>query len=257
MSTLFQNVAENLLYVLSFLLIIFILFVIAYALETVAKKKFGDTERILTTRKIAVCGMFSAIAAVLMLLEIPLFFAPTFYKLDLSELPILVGSFAFGPVAGVLMEFVKIVLKLFIKGTSTAFVGELANFAVGCSFILPASTFYLFHKNKRGAVISCIIGTVIITIFGTLFNAVYLLPTFAKLFGMPLEAIIDMGAKVNSLSGSSVTSFVIACVAPLNLIKGLVNSVITLLVYKKLSPIIKEGSFKKKSTVKVRNTQEM
>ncbi|MBP5299426.1 MAG: ECF transporter S component, partial [Lachnospiraceae bacterium] len=137
MSKLFSTVAENLLYVLSFLLIILAMFVIAYVVEKAAKKKFGDTERILTTRKVAVCGVFSAIAAVLMLLEIPLFFAPSFYKLDLSELPILIGSFAFGPVAGVMMEFVKIVLKVFIKGTSTAFVGELANFAVECSFIMP------------------------------------------------------------------------------------------------------------------------
>ena len=251
MSTLFKTVAENLLYVLSFLLIIFAMFVIAYVVEKAAKKKVGDTERILTTRKVAVCGVFSAIAAVLMLLEIPLFFAPTFYKLDLSELPILIGSFAFGPVAGVMMEFVKIVLKLFIKGTSTAFVGELANFAVGCSFIMPASIYYLFHKNKKGAFVSCAIGTVIITIFGTLFNAVYLLPTFAKLFGMPLEAIIEMGSAVNKFSGSSVTSFVIACVAPLNLLKGAVNSLVTLLVYKKVSPIIKEGHVKATAKVKV------
>ncbi len=240
MNSLFTSVAQNALYVIGFAIIIVAMFAIAYLFEKAAKRKTGDTERILTTRKIAVCGMFSAIAAVLMLLEIPLFFAPAFYKLDLSELPILIGSFAFGPVAGVFMEFVKILLKLLMKGTSTAFVGELANFAVGCSFILPATILYSFRKNKKSAIISCIVGTIVITVFGTVFNAVYLLPAFAKLYGMPLEAILAMGAEANSLiDGSSIVTFVIACVAPLNLIKGTANSVVTLLVYKKLSPIIK------------------
>jgi len=223
MTSLFESVKQNALYVLSFALIIIALFLVAYLFEVLAKKKNGDTERILTTRKIAVCGMFSAIAAILMLFEIPMFFAPVFYKLDLSELPILIGSFAFGPVAGVFMEFVKILLKLIIKGTSTAFVGELANFAVGCSFILPATIIYQFKKTKKNAIIASIIGTIVITIFGTTFNAVYLLPAFAALYGMPLEALLGMGAEANSLvDGTSIVSFVVCCVAPLNLIKGII-----------------------------------
>ena len=127
---------ENVGFVISFLGIIAALFLIAFFLEKLAMKRNGETGKIFTTRKIAMIGMFSAIAAIIMLFEIPLFFAPGFYKLDFSELPILVGTFAFGPAAGVMMEFIKILLKLVIKGTSTAFVGELANFAVGCSFII-------------------------------------------------------------------------------------------------------------------------
>lgn len=240
MSNLFSSIAENLLYVCGFAIIIIAMFLLAYFVEKAAKKRNGDTERILTTRKIAVSGMFSAIAAVLMIFEVPIFFAPAFLKIDFSELPILIGSFAFGPVAGVFMEFVKVLLKLFIKGTSTAFVGDLGNFIIGCSFILPASIYYLFNKSKKGARISCLLGTIIRTVFASIFNAVYLIPAFAVIYGMPLDVILAMGTEVNPLvSGNSMLSFVIFCVAPVNLIKGGVCAVITLLVYKKISPILK------------------
>ena len=142
-------------------------------------------------------------------------------------------------------SIMNLLLKLFVKPTSTAFVGELANFAVGCSFVLPASIVYLFWKRKKGAITGCIVGTVILTVFGSLFNAVYLLPAFSKLYGMPLESILEMGSAVNPLmTEGSMISFVVCCVVPINLIKGTVVSVLTMLVYKPLSPIIK-SSFQK------------
>ena len=242
MNKLFTDVAENAAYVLSFFAIIVALFVVALLLEKAARKKNNVTEPIFSTRKIAMIGMFSAIAMILHLFDFPLPFAPGFYKLDFSELPILVGTFAFGPTAGVMMEFVKILLKLCIKGTSTAFLGDLANFVIGCSFILPASVIYTFHKSKKSAVIGCVAGTLCMTVFGTAFNAIYLLPAFSKLFHMPLEDILAMGSAINPLmTEGSIVSFVAACVAPMNLIKGASVSLVTLLVYKPLSPIIKEG----------------
>lgn len=242
MNGLLTNVTANLVFVLEFLAVIAALFLAALALELAARKKRGVKEPVFHTRKVAMIGLFSAIAVILMLFEFPLPFAPGFYELDFSELPILIGTFAFGPAAGVMMEFVKILLKLFIKGTSTAFVGDLANFVVGCSFILPASVVYAFRKNKKSAVIACVTGTLVMTVFGTAFNAVYLLPAFSKLYGMPLETILEMGAAVNPLvTDGSIVSFVAACVAPMNLIKGAGVSVITLLIYKRLSPIIKSG----------------
>lgn len=240
MKQLFENVMENLVFVLEFAAVILVVFLLALLLEKAAQKKRGVNERVFTVRKMAMTGMFSAIAMILHLFDFPLPFAPSFYKLDFSELPILIGAFAFGPAAGVMMEFLKILLKLFIKGTSTAFVGDLANFVVGCSFILPASALYTFRKSKKSAVIACIIGTLVLTVFGTAFNAVYLLPAFAKLYGMPLEDILAMGAAINPLvKDGSIVSFVAACVAPLNLLKGGLVSVVTLLVYKSVSPIIK------------------
>ena len=115
---------------------------------------------------------------------------------------------------------------------------------MGCSFILPASIMYDFKKTKKNAVISCMIGTVMITLFGTTFNALYLLPAFSVLYGMPLDDIIAMGTAVNN-GVKDIFTFVLITVAPLNLIKGGVVSVITLLIYKKLSPILKEGRKKR------------
>ena len=231
----------NVTFVLEFLGIIVAIVLFAYIMEKVAKKKNGSTERILTTRKMALIGMFSAVAAVLHMLDFPLpFLAPPFYKLDFSELPALIGAFAFGPVSGVLIEFLKILLKLVFKGTSTALVGDLANFVVGCSFILPASIIYNFKKTKKVAVTGCVVGTVILTIFGTMFNALYLIPAFSKLYGMDLEVIIGMGTKINAAI-TDLTTFVIFAVGPINILKGSVISLLTILIYKKIRPIIKFG----------------
>lgn len=250
MEDLIRNVTENVIFLLEFLAVITALFIIAYAVEKYAQKRAGVKEKIFTTRKIAMIGMFSAIASILMLIEVPVGFAPDFYKLDLSELPALIGTYAFGPVAGIMIEFCKILLKLLFKSTSTAFVGELANFAVGCSFILPASIIYLFKKTKKTALAGCITGTLIMTVFGTAFNAVYLLPKFAQLFGCPLDVIIEMGTGINPHI-TNVTSFVIFAVAPLNLLKGSVVSVITLAVYKKLSPILKADGYQVRAKSRV------
>lgn len=238
---LWQSVKDNVILVLVSVGIAVALSVIAYATENYIKKKNGDTERILSTRKIAMIGVFSAIAMILHLLDFPVPFAPPFYKLDFSELPALIGAFAFGPVAGIMIEFCKIMLKLLIKGTSTAFVGDLANFVIGCSFILPASIIYMFHKTKKNAIAASAIGTMIMTVFGTMFNAIYLLPAFSVLYGMPLDSIVGMGTQINS-NITSVTTLVIFAVAPLNLLKGCSVSFVTLLVYKKLSPILKTGT---------------
>lgn len=229
---------ENVTFVIEFLGLVAALVILAVIAEKLINKHNGSEGKILTTRKVAMVGMFSAIAGILMILELPMPFAPSFYKIDASELPVLICGFAFGPVAGVLTEFVKIIIKLFLKPTSTAFVGELANFCVGCSMILPATIIYHARKKKTTAVIGCTVGTIVMTIFGTLFNAVYLLPTFAVMFGMPLDALIGMGTALNA-NVTDVFTFVAFCVAPLNLIKGAAVSVLTFVLYKPLSPILK------------------
>ena len=238
MNNLITEITQNAIFVLEFLGIVMVIFIVARLIEKREKKKNGNTERILTTRKLTMIGMFSAIAAILMIFEFPVPFAPAFYKLDFSEIPVLITSFAFGPVAGVMVEFCKIVLNLFMDSTTTAFVGELANFMVGCSFILPASILYLHRKNRKSAIIACAVGTLCLTVFGTFFNAVYLVPKFAQLYGMPLEAIVGMGTAINPAI-TDLTTLVIFAVAPLNIIKGFSVSVITVLVYKKLSCFMK------------------
>ena len=149
----------------------------------------------------------------------------------------MVGAFYLGPVGGVVIELVKILLKLVIKGTSTAFVGDLANFIVGCSFVVPASVLYHIKKSKKTAVAGLAAGTVVMTAFGSLFNAVYLLPAFSRLYGMPLDAIVGMGTAVNPAI-SSVTMLVLLAVAPLNLLKGVLISVPTMVLYKRISRVL-------------------
>ena len=226
---------------LQFLGIIIIIFLLAYLVERAIRKKNHDTEKILSTRKVAVIGVMAAISGVLMCFEIPLWFAPPFYKLDFSELPVLICGFAFGPMAGVLAEAVKVLVKLLIKGTSTAFVGDIANFVVGCSFVLTATIIYHIKKSKKTAIIACIAGTLCMTVAGTAFNAVYLLPKFAEMYGMPMDAIIAMGTAVNK-NVNNVTTFVILCVAPLNLLKCTAVSLITILIYHPLRPILKKNT---------------
>lgn len=240
---LWTSLVENTLFALEVVLIAVALVLVAYAAEKIVQKKNQSKERILSTRKIAMIGVFSAIATVLHIFDFPIFFAPEFYKLDFSEIPALIGAFAFGPVAGVMIEFCKILLKLMIKGTSTAFVGDLANFVIGCSFILPASIIYMFKKTKKNAIVAATLGTLCMTIFGSAFNAIYLLPAFSKLYGMPLEVIIGMGTEVNAAI-NSVNTLVLFAVVPMNLLKGSSVSLVTMLVYKKLSPILKTGSVK-------------
>lgn len=192
----------------------------------------------LGTREIVTIGMLGAIAVVLMLFEIPLPFAPPFYEIDFSEVPVLIGCFALGPVAGVIIEFVKILLNLVINGSATAGVGELANFCIGCSFCIPAGIIYKRNKTKKSAIIGLVSGTLVMTFLGCFINAYIMLPTYAKAFHMPIDSLIEMGTKVNN-SITNLFTFVMFAVVPFNLLKGVLVSIIVILIYKKISPIIK------------------
>ena len=200
-----------------------------------SERFFKDLHKVRPARRVCIIGICGAIAAVLHMLDFPLpFLAPGFYKLDFSELPVLLCGFYLGPSATVACEGIKILLKLLLKSTSTAFVGDFANFVVGCSLVLPATIIYHTHKSRNSALVGLIVGTLSISIFGSAFNAIYLLPKFAQLYGMPLDAIIGMGAEINGRI-NSVSSFVFFCVAPLNLLKGAVVSLLTLLLYKRVA----------------------
>ena len=231
---------ENLGFVLTCVAIFAALVIIAALCERLLCK---DRKSFSNTHYISYTAIFSCMAGVLMLVEIPLFFAPSFYELDLSELPILICTFYLGPVAGVAAEFVKIMVKLLIKGTSTAFVGDFANFFVGCSLVLPASIIYHTRPGKKSALIGMIAGTLVMTVFGSFFNAIYLLPKFASLYGMPLDAIIAMGTKVNAAI-TDVSTLVLFAVVPFNLLKGIVVSALTMLLYKRISPILHKNDAK-------------
>ena len=228
---LFEKISEN----LSFVGICLLITVALAVLSKLVERHLIQVRAVSAARRIAIVSICAAIATVLHVLDFPLpFLAPGFYKLDFSEVPVMLCGFYLGPTAAVLCEAVKIFLKLIIKSTSTAFVGDFANFAVGCSMVLPAVIFYHIKKSKAGAVTGLILGTLVMTVFGSAFNGIYLLPKFAQLYGMPMEAIIAAGAKINA-NISSVTTFVVLAVAPLNLIKGAAVTVLTLLLYKRVA----------------------
>lgn len=240
MSNLIQNAKENITFLGVCLLIVIAIFVIASVTEKALRKKNEMPRSNTPARRVAIVGVFSAIAAVLMLFELPLWFAPSFYEMDFSEIPVMICAFSMGPVAGVAAELCKVLLKLVLKGTTTAFVGDFANFVVGCSLVLPASIVYYIKKSKKSAMLGLGLGTVIMTIFGSAFNALYLLPKFAELYGISMEAIIGMGTAVNA-SIDSVWTLVFFAVVPFNILKGLIVSVVTLLLYKHISPILKRN----------------
>ena len=238
MTDLWKQILDNLAFVGVSLAIVVGLALLARLAEHFLPEK----RKVSPARRVSIIGISAAIAAVLHVLDFPLvILAPEFYKLDFSELPVLLCSFYLGPSAGVVCEGVKILLKLLTKGTSTAFVGDFANFVVGCSLVLPATIFYRANKSKHGAVIGLVIGTACMTVFGSAFNAIYLLPKFAELYGMPLDTIIAMGTDING-SIHNVTTFVLWAVAPLNLLKGAAISVLTMLLYKRVArPLFAAG----------------
>lgn len=163
-------------------------------------------------------SLLGAIAVVLMFIEFPVLPAFPWLKMDLSELPVLMGAFAFGPVTGIVIEGLKIVLHLLLKGTQTGFVGEVANFIVGVSLIVPASYIYNRKKSKKTAIIGMIVGAITMEIVAIIANIYFLLPAF----GMILDT-------------EQTLKYVIAGLLPFNGIKAILVSVVTFAIYKKVS----------------------
>lgn len=199
--------------------------------------KNTEKKSILDVKGIVKIGVLSAVSTVLMLIEIPLWFAPSFYKIDLSEIPILIGSFALGPIAGILMELIKNLLNLVINGTVTGGIGELANFIIGCAIVAPSAFVYQREKTRKNAIVGLSIGTALLVVAGCLLNYFVLLPVYAAVFHMPLSALVQMGSVVNPAI-KDLTTLVLFAVAPFNLLKGIMDSLLTMLIYKKVSPIL-------------------
>jgi riboflavin transporter FmnP len=196
------------------------------------------TEKPISSVKYAAfIGMFGAIASILMLIEFPLPFAPSFYEIDFSEVSVLIGGFTLGPMAGVLIELVKVLVNLLINGTTTAGVGELANFLIGCSLVVPAAVIYRREKTKAHAIVGMIAGSVFMAVVGCLMNAFVLLPAYGKAFHMDISALVAMGTAVNPAIHDLFT-FCLFSVAPFNLLKGVLTAVVTLVLYKHISRLI-------------------
>ncbi len=198
--------------------------------------------RILSTRNLVLIGMLGSLSAVLMLFKFPLPFAPAFYTVDFSEVPVLIGAFALGPITGILIEFVKILINFVLNGTYTAGIGEFANFLSGAILVFTAASIYTRKKTKTSAIIGLFTATIVMSIASCFINYFITLPAYFTLCGYNWDMILGMVPKGNSLVTGQMT-FLLLAVLPFNIVKCGLSSLITLLLYKPLSPIIK-GQFR-------------
>lgn len=196
---------------------------------TIQKKPSIQNVRMLT-----MTAVLSAIAFVLAFFEFPVPLSPSFARMDLSDLPALIGAFAYGPVSGVLIELVKNALQLLTS--STGGIGELANFIMGSSFVVAAGLIYKHHKTKKTAILACLIASVIMGVVATVVNYFILLPVFEAF--MPLDQLIASFSKFMPFIKTKL-DVVLFNAFPFNLLKGIEISIVTMLLYKRLTPILK------------------
>lgn len=192
-------------------------------------------KRLLTTREMSTIAVLAAVASVLFVLEFSVVPGVPFYKMDFSNLPVLLGTFAMGPLAGTLILGVKSLVGLL--HTTSQGVGELADFLIGLAMVLPAGFFYRHFKSRKGAVIGMAIGAVLASITGVLLNVYLLIPFFSALFHLPVEDIVSMGKGLIP-SINSLWQFVLYITGPFNLLKWVAISVVGTLMYKPLSPLL-------------------
>jgi riboflavin transporter FmnP len=195
----------------------------------------NQSKKLLNIKNMTKISILSVIAFILMQLEFPVPIFPSFLKIDLSDLPALVGGFALGPIVGILIELFKNLMHLI--QTSTSGVGELANFLVGVALVAPASLIYYRNKTKKNAIIGLLVGTIAMGIVGGLANYFILLPFYANVLKFPIDAIVEMGNLVNS-NIVDLNSLIIYAIIPFNILKGIVLSVITMLIYKRISSLL-------------------
>ena len=201
----------------------------------VTVKADSKISRTIMIRRIAACAILTAMAVLLMYLEIPLPFMPVFLKFDFAELPVLIGAITLGPVWGIVIELLKNLIHLPV--TQTMGIGELSNFITGVIYVGTAGLIYRKFRTKKGAAISMVISTLVLAIVAIPVNAFITLPLYGSAMGFPLEAIIGMSAGVNPLVKDKIT-LLLAVFVPFNLFKGTVVGLITFFVYKPISKLI-------------------
>ncbi|QSX08007.1 ECF transporter S component [Alkalibacter rhizosphaerae] len=181
-------------------------------------------------------GVLTAIAFVLMYLQFPIaMLFPAFLQFDFSEVPALLGTFSLGPLAGVVIVFLKNVLVYLIRGSFTGGVGELSNFIISAAWMIPVGLIYKKSKTKKNAIKGMVVGGLAMIVVAALSNYFVIIPLYAKI--MPIEAIIGMGAAINPAI-SNVEMLILLGVTPFNIFKVTIVSLVTALVYKKVSPVL-------------------
>lgn len=189
-------------------------------------------------KKIAFIGLMGAVSAVLMLFRFPIPFMPPFLSFDLSGLMEMLGGFMFGPMAAACIIVVKILLQLVMQGSFSLGTGELQNLILSCSYVLPALIIYHRNKTKKMAITGMAVSTIFVSVMAVFTNLYLIIPFYVKLFGMSMDDIITMCRTVNPAM-RNVTSMAVFGLLPFNLIKYGVTSLVTFIVYKRLSRVIK------------------
>ncbi len=190
------------------------------------------------THRLAVAGMLSAVAFVLMYIEFPIpALIPAFIKLDVSDLPELLAAFALGPVWGVVVTLLKNVLFSILHGTSSNYVGELCNFLLGSVFAFTAGVLYHRGKSRKSALIGAIAGAALMALISVPINYFVVYPAYVVVYGMPMEAIIGMYQTINP-AASDLMSCLVLFNLPFTFCKGMLDVALCFLIYKPLSPIL-------------------
>ncbi len=192
-----------------------------------------------TLRHMTVAGLFGAIAFVLMFFSFGVPVLSPFAEFDLSALPELIGGYVLGPLGAVYITTIKLLLKLLFQGTSSMFTGEVQNFILSLSYVLPAILYYRKHKTKKGAVIGLVIGSIVSVVMAVLTNLYLIFPAYIKLYGMNWDGIIEICTAANPMI-TNIPTFVAFSVIPFNVISRGVSSIIAVLVYKKISVPLKK-----------------
>ena len=191
-----------------------------------------------TTHNLTVAAMLSAVAFILMFIEFPVpMLIPAFIKMDFSDLPALLGAFALGPVYGVIISFMKNLLHIVIKGTSTACVGELSNFIQCAIFSAVAGYLYKHHKSRKTAIIGAVAGAVAMGVLSVPSNYFVVYTAYVQFYHMPLEAILGMYQAILP-SADSLIKCLILFNLPFTLVKGLLDAVHCMMINTPLSPIL-------------------
>ena len=190
------------------------------------------------TRKLVLMAVLSALSAVLMVFRFPLPFMPPFLSFDFAGIPELIGAFTLGPVSGILIIVVRVFLQLALAGTNSMFTGELQSLMLSLALVLPASLIYKKSKTEQGAIKGMVVGSFMNVIIAVFTNLIIIIPFYISLYGMDMEMIIEMSKVVNPYVDSTL-KLVLLGIVPFNLIKNIIVCLITFLIYKKISPIIK------------------
>ena len=189
-----------------------------------------------STKTIAKVGVLSAIAYVLMFISVPLPIFPSFLKIDVSDIPAIFGGMSLGPMAGLAIVIVKNFLQG-ITASTTGGVGEFANVVIGGSYVLVICLFYKNAKNIKSVITGAILGTIVMTIIGCVVNYYVMIPLYSTVYGMPLDAIIQMGTIINT-KVTDLFTFVVWMIAPFNILKAAIMTAVTLPLFKKMEKIL-------------------